>query len=42
MIALPNAVHKKFTKLALIPLQLVREAVPPKKRRYRKRRRTWK
>ena len=29
---LPNALTLKFNRLALIPLQLKREAMPPKKR----------
>lgn len=35
---LPNALTLKFNRLALIPLQLKREVVPPKKRRPRKKR----
>jgi hypothetical protein len=35
---LPNALTLKFNRLALIPLQLKREAMPPKKRRPRRRR----
>jgi hypothetical protein len=35
---LPNALTLVFNRLALIPLQLKREAMPPKKRRPRRKR----
>ncbi len=39
--SLPNALHLLFNRLAAIPLQLKREAMPPRKRRrsYGKKRR---
>lgn len=37
---LPKALTLTFNRLALIPLQLKREAVPPKKRRPRRKRKT--
>ena len=36
--SLPNALHLLFNRLALIPLQLKREPMPPKKRRPRRKR----
>jgi hypothetical protein len=39
---LPKALTLAFNRLALIPLQLKREAMPPKKRRpRRKRKKSW-
>lgn len=37
--SLPNDLHLIFNRLAAIPLQLKREAMPPKKRRPRRKRR---
>lgn len=36
--SLPNDLHVIFNRLAAIPLQLKREAMPPKKRRPRRKR----